>query len=109
GGWPMTVFLTPDGRPFFAGTYFPSSPRHGMPSFTQILESVHDVWHTRRADVDKQADQLTEAISRRVVAPTDGAPPPPDALALAGAALRRQYDAAWGGFGGAPKFPQTMS
>src|SRR5690606_38265906 len=63
GGWPMTVFLTPDGRPFFAGTYFPKSPRQGMPSFTQILENVHDVWLQRRDDIDKQADQLTAAIS----------------------------------------------
>src|SRR5438477_1303150 len=55
GGWPMTVFLTPDGRPFFAGTYFPNSPRHGMPSFTQILESVHDLWLHRREDLLAQA------------------------------------------------------
>ncbi|HEX7095525.1 MAG TPA: thioredoxin domain-containing protein, partial [Acidimicrobiales bacterium] len=109
GGWPMTVFLTPDARPFFAGTYFPKSPRHGMPSFTQILESVHDVWRTRRDDVDRQADQLTAAISRRVVVSPDASLPPPDALETAAGALRKQYDAAWGGFGGAPKFPQTMA
>jgi hypothetical protein len=109
GGWPMTVFLTPDGRPFFAGTYFPNSPRHGMPSFTQILESVHDVWLHRRADIDTQANQLTDAIARQVVTPPDAMLPAPDTLDAAAGALRRQYDAAWGGFGGAPKFPQTMA
>lgn len=109
GGWPMTVFLTPDGRPFFAGTYFPQSPRQGMPSFTQILENVHDVWLHRRDDIDKQADQLTAAISRRAVVAEDSTLPGPETLAAAGTALRRQHDAAWGGFGGAPKFPQTMA
>jgi uncharacterized protein YyaL (SSP411 family) len=109
GGWPMTVFLTPDGRPFFAGTYFPNSPRHGMPSFTQILESVHDVWLHRRDDLDQQADQLTAAVSRQLVTAPDATLPGPDVLAQAARGLRQQYDAAWGGFGRAPKFPQTMS
>jgi uncharacterized protein YyaL (SSP411 family) len=109
GGWPMTVFLTPDGRPFFAGTYFPSSPRHGMPSFTQILESVHDVWNHRRADLEQQAAQLTEAIDRQTAIAADPTLPGRDVVALATTALRRQYDAAWGGFGAAPKFPQTMA
>jgi uncharacterized protein YyaL (SSP411 family) len=109
GGWPMTVFLAPDGRPFFAGTYFPSSPRHGMPSFTQILESVHDVWLHRRDDLDQQADQLTAAVSRQLVATPDETLPGAEVLEQAVVALRRQYDAAWGGFGGAPKFPQTMA
>jgi uncharacterized protein YyaL (SSP411 family) len=109
GGWPMTVFLMPDGRPFFAGTYFPNSPRHGMPSFTQILENVHDVWLHRRADLDQQADQLTQAVSRQVVVSADMTLPGADALAQGATALRRAYDAAWGGFGAAPKFPQTMA
>jgi uncharacterized protein YyaL (SSP411 family) len=109
GGWPMTVFLTPDGRPFFAGTYFPNSPRHGMPSFTQILENVHDVWLNRRQDIDEQADQLTDAVRRQVIAAPDATLPGPDVLVQAAGSLRRAYDAAWGGFGGAPKFPQTMA
>jgi uncharacterized protein YyaL (SSP411 family) len=109
GGWPMTVFLTPDGRPFFAGTYFPNSPRHGMPSFTQILENVHDVWLNRRQDIDQQADQLTDAVRRQVIAAPDATLPGPDVLAQAAGSLRRAYDAAWGGFGAAPKFPQTMA
>jgi uncharacterized protein YyaL (SSP411 family) len=109
GGWPMTVFLTPDGRPFFAGTYFPNSPRHGMPSFTQILENVHDVWLHRRTDIDQQADQLTAAVARQVVTPVDASMPGAEVLTGAATSLRRAYDAAWGGFGGAPKFPQTMA
>jgi uncharacterized protein YyaL (SSP411 family) len=109
GGWPMTVFLTPDGRPFFAGTYFPNSPRHGMPSFTQVLENVHDVWLNRRQDIDQQADHLTDAVRRQVIAAPDATLPGPDVLAQAAGSLRRAYDAAWGGFGGAPKFPQTMA
>ena len=109
GGWPMTVFLAPDGRPFFAGTYFPNSPRHGMPSFTQILESVHDLWLHRRDDLLAQADQLTEAIGREAQMQPSDAAPSHDALAHAVPALRKQYDAAWGGFGRAPKFPQAMT
>jgi uncharacterized protein YyaL (SSP411 family) len=109
GGWPMTVFLAPDGRPFFGGTYFPKSPRQGMPSFSQLLENVHDVREHRRDDLLAQADQLTAAIQRQMqIAPDESLP---DATVLQDAArgLRRQHDAAWGGFGGAPKFPQSMS
>ena len=109
GGWPMTVFLAPDGRPFFAGTYFPNSPRHGMPSFTQILESVHDLWLHRRDDLLAQADQLTEAIGREAQMQPAATAPVHDAIASALPALRKQYDAAWGGFGRAPKFPQAMT
>jgi uncharacterized protein YyaL (SSP411 family) len=109
GGWPMTVFLAPDGRPFFAGTYFPNSPRHGMPSFTQVLESVHDLWLHRRDDLLAQADQLTEAIGRETQMQPSATVPSHDVLAHALPALRKQYDAAWGGFGRAPKFPQAMT
>ena len=69
GGWPMTVFLTPDGRPFFGGTYFPPSDRHGMPSFRRVLDAVDDAWHNRRDEVDHQADALAEAIERRTRLP----------------------------------------
>jgi uncharacterized protein YyaL (SSP411 family) len=109
GGWPMTVFLAPDGRPFFAGTYFPNSPRHGMPSFTQILESVHDLWLHRRDDLLAQADQLTEAIGRETQMQPSATAPTHDVLEHALPLLRKQYDAAWGGFGRAPKFPQAMT
>jgi uncharacterized protein YyaL (SSP411 family) len=109
GGWPMTVFLMPDGRPFFGGTYFPKSPRGGMPSFSQMLENVHDVWLHRRDDLDAQATELTEAIGRENLLDSDHQRPTIDVLDQAAHTLRSHHDAAWGGFGGAPKFPQSMS
>ena len=111
GGWPMTVFLTPEGEPFFAGTYFPPTSRHGMPSFSDVLNRVHEAWEDRRSDVRDQARRITESLDRaqRLQPATAGSPPDPDVLARAATALRRQYDAAWGGFGHAPKFPQTMT
>ena len=63
GGWPMTVFLTPDGRPFFAGTYFPPADVHGMPGFRRVLDAVDDAWHDRRDEIDRQADALAD-VSR---------------------------------------------
>ncbi len=109
GGWPMTVFLTPDGRPFFGGTYFPKVGRGGMLSFTELLARVDDVWRTRRDDLEGQADELTEAIGHLAkLAPSDDAPGLVQ-LATAVERLHGQFDPAWGGFGSAPKFPQTMS
>ena len=113
GGWPMTVFMTPDGRPFHGGTYYPRESRGQMPSFTEIMHRIQDVWANRRTDVDNQADQLTQSLNRTALIQPDPQRAPADtgseALSQATAALRQQYDAAWGGFGGAPKFPQTMS
>jgi len=109
GGWPMTVFLMPDGRPFFGGTYFPKTARGNMLSFTDLLTRIDDVWRTRREDLAEQADELTEAISRGAVLPTSDDVPGPEVLDEAAASLAEQFDAAWGGFGRAPKFPQTMS
>ena len=110
GGWPMTVFVDHDGKPFWGGTYFPPEPRHGMPSFTQVLEGISEAWSSRRADLRQQGEQLTEAI-RRSSAPAsgDGGLPPADVLVRAAAELRRQHDPVHGGFGRAPKFPQTMA
>jgi uncharacterized protein len=109
GGWPMTVFLTPDGRPFFGGTYFPSTRRGGMIAFPELCRRIDELWRTRRPDVDSQAGQLTAALGRSaLVEPADG-PPGGDALEAAVKALRQQHDDAHGGFGGAPKFPQAMS
>ncbi len=109
GGWPMTVFLTPDGRPFFGGTYFPKTRRGSMMSFTELLGRIDEVWNTRRADLDEQADELTAALAHAAeLEPGDGLPGL-EALTTAVAQLGRQFDPAWGGFGGAPKFPQTMS
>jgi len=109
GGWPMSVFLTPEGKPFYAGTYFPDEPRHGMPSFRQVLEGISDAWSTRRDEVEVQSGRVLEAIRR--AASSDAAPEALSdsipAAALAG--LRQAFDPRWGGFGGAPKFPQPMT
>ena len=111
GGWPMTVFLTPEGEPFFAGTYFPPTARHGMPSFSDVLQRVHQAWEERRGDVRDQARRITEALDRsgRLPLSAGGSPRGGEVLVQAAVALRPQYDAAWGGFGRAPKFPQAMT
>jgi uncharacterized protein len=105
GGWPMSVWLTPEGKPFFAGTYFPATPRHGMPSFRQVLASVSAAWLDRRPDVVAQADRLTDAIDSSLPAGETG--PDDDTLAAAFATLLSAADRTHGGFGGAPKFPQA--
>ncbi len=109
GGWPMTVFLTPAGEPFFGGTYFPPTPRFGMPAFRQVLESVADAWRHRRAEIESSAQDLAGHLQRQLS--LDG---PPDALRAelldqAVRQLEEAHDAQWGGFGGAPKFPQPMT
>jgi uncharacterized protein len=114
GGWPMTVFLTPDGRPFFAGTYFPPRDAHGTPGFGRVLDAIEEAWRERRDEVESQADSLLSAISRRTTMPGDlmadgGAGPGalfPGLLASATGELAERFDATWGGFGPAPKFPQ---
>ncbi len=109
GGWPMTVFLTPDGRPFFCGTYFPNEPRSGQPSFRQVLDAISDAWDTQRDELLEQAGRLVQAIGRTPV--TDDQGPLPDAAVLdeATMAMLSAHDSRWGGFGDAPKFPQSMS
>jgi uncharacterized protein YyaL (SSP411 family) len=107
GGWPMTVFLTPDGRPFFGGTYFPNTPRAGMPSFIQLCQAVAETWRERRADVDEQAERLTSALNQSTnLAAGSSEPPGAELLRAASTALSSRFDPKWGGFGGAPKFPQ---
>ena len=109
GGWPMTVFCHPDGRPFHGGTYWPGTPRGGMPSFTQVLAAVSEAWATRREDLDGLGDHLTASMARHSdLSPGDDLPPV-DALDRAVAQLGGQHDDEWGGFGNAPKFPQAMS
>jgi uncharacterized protein YyaL (SSP411 family) len=109
GGWPMSVWLTPDGRPFYGGTYYPNEDRHGMPSFTKVCEVVAEAWNEQRDDVEEQANKLTEAIDETVLRarPTTAL----DASVLGGATanVRAQFDPSWGGFGRAPKFPQAMT
>jgi len=104
GGWPMTVFLTPNGEPFYAGTYFPKDDRPGMPSFSRVMLAVADAWQNRRADVQTQADGIVATIDR-TFPPTEDLP---DGTALVKAleVIRNLFDHEHGGFGGAPKFPQ---
>jgi uncharacterized protein len=105
GGWPMTVFLTPDGEPFYAGTYFPPTDRHGHPSFTRVLEAVREAWEQRRHELEGQAGRLSRAVA---APPASGdRPPGEDALVAAHDALASYFDATYGGFGGEPKFPQA--
>ena len=109
GGWPMTVFLDPDGRPFFAGTYFPRERRGGMISFPELCERIGELWRSRRDDLEEQAGQLTAALGRSAqLDPGDGLPGA-GVLDDAVAQLAGDHDPRGGGFGGAPKFPQAMS
>ncbi len=109
GGWPMSVFLTPEGKPFYAGTYFPDEPRHGLPSFRQVLEGISDAWVSRRDEVEVQSGRVTEAI-RRAGSPAGSSEPLTDEIPrIAFARLQQAFDRRWGGFGGAPKFPQPMT
>ncbi|NLO05533.1 MAG: DUF255 domain-containing protein [candidate division WS1 bacterium] len=110
GGWPNSVWLTPDGRPWYAGTYFPPEGRRGMPGFRDLLEGLAETWQTRRAEVEAQANQLQDAI-RQSALPHETAPVPLTEGLLTGAveALSDRYDGRYGGFGGAPKFPPHAS
>jgi len=107
GGWPMSVFLTPDRKPFYAGTYFPPTSRHGLPSFTQVLQAISEAWRDRRADLLVSASEIVHQLSRQTT--------------LAGAGeltrsecdealqtLQQEFDPRYGGFGRAPKFPPSM-
>ncbi len=107
GGWPMTVFLLPDGTPFFAGTYFPPADRFGMPSFKRVLTAVADAFTKRPADVEETAAQVRDFL-RRPSVPLAVGELAPALLDEAAAQLERDVDPAHGGFGGAPKFPQPM-
>src|SRR6202048_332372 len=107
GGWPMTVFLLPDGTPFFAGTYFPPTDRFGMPSFKRVLTAVADAFTKRPAHVAETAAQVRDFLTRPSVPLPVGALPPA-LLDEAAAQLARDFDPVHAGFGGAPKFPQPM-
>ncbi len=107
GGWPMTVFLLPDGSPFFAGTYFPPTERFGMPSFKRVLGAVADAFTKRPTDVEETAAQVRDFLNRPSVPLAQGEITPA-LLDEAAAGLERDVDPVYGGFGGAPKFPQPM-
>ena len=109
GGWPMTVFLTPRGEPFYGGTYFPPLERHGMPSFKRVLLAVSEAYRTKPETVEQTAHQLREMFAAGSSLDTRGGSADGAVLASAYQALTRAYDAERGGFGGAPKFPPSMT
>ncbi len=110
GGWPLSLFLTPDGRPFYGGTYFPPSSRWGRPGFLQILAAISDAWKTRRGELETSAGEMLAHLEAGAAAArqVEVAALPEGILDSAAAALRRQFDPVEGGFGGAPKFPPAM-
>ncbi len=109
GGWPLTVFLTPDQRPFFAGTYFPPQDKFGMPGFPKVLVSVHDAYRNRRGDVETQAQEIAHEIGRIGRIPRASGEPGDDFVRLATDKLMKRFDGKNGGFGTRPKFPNTMN
>jgi uncharacterized protein YyaL (SSP411 family) len=110
GGWPMSVFLTPDGAPFYGGTYFPPAPRHGLPSFRDVLRAVADAWGNSRQELERAGGRLVESLVRQAIEGGDAAEPlTSETLAAASQNLARQFDRPHGGWGSAPKFPQPMA
>ena len=109
GGWPLTVFLTPDSKPFFGGTYFPPAPRMNMPSFRHVLEAVVDAWQQRRQQVEEQSEKLREFIAEHTAFDLSPSTLTLTTLREAGEAIQANFDPIHGGFGAAPKFPQAMS
>ena len=107
GGWPLTMFLSPDGTPFFGGTYFPKTARYGLPGFAELLPRVAQIWREKRAEIRDQNEQVRGAFSR-VDPPAGARPQALDDAPIRGAleALRQSFDARHGGFGQAPKFPR---
>jgi uncharacterized protein len=110
GGWPMSVFLTPDGQPFYGGTYYPDEPRHGMPSFRQVLEGVSQAWTTQRGEVVAAGQRLVSAlVEQSRVASSGDVTIDADFFRSVNAALDSRFDTRNGSWGGAPKFPQPMT
>ena len=109
GGWPLTVFLTPDGEPFFGATYFPPEPRHGMPAFRQVLLAVSDLYRERRGEVGRRAQALVEALQTAAASAPSSDPLTESALHQAVRRLGELFDPEWGGFGRAPKFPPASA
>ncbi|MFL5923086.1 MAG: thioredoxin domain-containing protein [Gaiellaceae bacterium] len=105
GGWPLNAFVTPDQVPFFAGTYFPPQPRQGMPSWPQVLQAVSDSWHARRDEILAGSERITTRLRGAAGAEPSSEPLQQATLDTAVARLRESYDAEWGGWGRAPKFP----
>jgi uncharacterized protein YyaL (SSP411 family) len=109
GGWPTTVFMTPDGKPFYAGTYFPPEPRHGIPAFRDLLHAVATTWREQREDIERQADRIDGAIRSIVSGPPSNEPLTRELLEDAVRGIRATFEPAYGGFGHAPKFPAAST
>ncbi len=109
GGWPMSVWLMPDLKPFFGGTYFPRESRQGMPGFRQLLDRIAELWSTRRQDLARDASELAESLRRQGQGFSGEGMPDEAVFEAALRSLRRDFDAHWGGFGAAPKFPAHMA
>ena len=109
GGWPMTVFLTPQGKPFYGGTYFPPVPRFGMSSFKQLLTSIAETWQTRRAEIENSAGQISAHLSQATLTTSAANPVDQSLLDQAYDVIRSSFDAQEGGFSQAPKFPPSMT
>ncbi len=109
GGWPLTVFLTPEGEPFLGGTYFPPEPRHGLPSFRDVLVTVSELYRERRDDVTRRTEVMVEALRQAASAAPSSEPLTESLLFQAVRRLGELHDPEWGGFGGAPKFPPASA
>src|SRR5215210_640347 len=109
GGWPLTVFLTPEGEPFLGGTYFPPEPRHGMPAFRQVLAAISDLYRDRRDEVAQRASVLIGALEQAAASAPSSEPLTESLLFQATRRLGELADPEWGGFGGAPKFPPASA
>src|SRR5262245_54724599 len=109
GGWPMTVFLTPDGMPFYGGTYYPPDDRPNMPSFVRVLQAIADAWHNRRDEVLQSSAQLRQHLQQTIEPAPQRDVLDPSLLDAAARGIDSQLDPVEGGFGNAPKFPQPMA
>jgi uncharacterized protein YyaL (SSP411 family) len=107
GGWPLNVFLTPEGAPFYGGTYFPPDPRHGMPAWSQVLQAIAESWSERSAEIRAGSANVAEQLSGGARLAGSSEPITEASLEQAVAGLERAFDREHGGFGGAPKFPQA--
>src|SRR5262245_33519391 len=105
GGWPTTVFMTPDGKPFYAGTYFPPESRHGLPSFQELLRAVAETWRERRDDIERQAERIDGALRSTAGSEASSEPLTSALLGEAQRGIAATFEPAFGGFGRAPKFP----
>lgn len=108
GGWPMSVFIDHDARPFYAGTYIPPRPAHGLPSFPQVMTGISEAWRTGRGDIESAAERIGGALRERRLLQSDDELPDAALLQRAVEQLSREFDSVNAGFGGAPKFPPSM-